>query len=134
MWQTCFESASVGQILQQGPYVICAFCSTYLRSFDHRPRKLAQVDSADAIIVAGDSSSSTFDGLTNAGGKDVMMIKFTSAGAHQWTVLHGGSGDDYAVSLRQGGRVLLMGIRGDKSLCGRRAKQIIMSSIVLGCD
>ena len=99
MWQTCFESASVGQILQQGPYVICAFCSTYLRSFDHRPRKLAQVDSADAIIVAGYSSSADLDNQTNAGSDDVMVMKFSSAGTHQWTVLHGGSGLDQAHSL-----------------------------------
>ena len=79
---------------------ICHMCLLqYLRSFDHRPRKLAQVDSADAIIVGGHSSSTDLDGQTNAGENDVMVMKFSSAGTHQWTVLHGGSDHDVAVVL-----------------------------------
>ena len=62
-------------------------------------RKLAQVDSSDAIIVGGHSYSTVLDSQSNAGGSDVMVMKFSSAGAHQWTVLHGGSNGDHAYDL-----------------------------------
>ena len=71
----------------------------YLLSFDHLPKKLAQVDSSDAIIVGGISYSSDLDSQSNAGIGDVMLMKFSSSGAHQWTVLRGGSGTDYAFSV-----------------------------------
>ena len=57
------------------------------------------MDSADAIIVGGYSSSTDLDGQANAGSSDVMVMKFSSAGTHQWTVLHGGSGYDQAHGL-----------------------------------
>ena len=68
-------------------------------SFDILPRNLAQVDSSGAIIVGGYSDSTDLDSQPNAGGFDVMVMKFSSAGAHQWTVLRGGSGNDYAYGL-----------------------------------
>jgi hypothetical protein len=62
-------------------------------------RKLAQVDSSDTIIVGGYSESTDLDSQSNAGSIDVMVMKFSSAGAHQWTVLRGGSSGDYANDL-----------------------------------
>ena len=75
---------------------------SHIGCFDLLPRpswKLAQVDSCDAIIVAGYSSSTDLDGQTNAGENDVMVMKFSSAGTHQWTVLLGGSSHDRAYGL-----------------------------------
>ena len=82
---------------------ICHMCSLqYLRSFEHVPKKLAQVDSSGALIVGGYSRSSELDNHNNAGAADVMVMKFSSAGAHQWTEIHGGSGDEFAFSLKAG--------------------------------
>jgi len=58
------------------------------------------VDSSDAIIVGGYSDSTDLDSQSNAGSHDVMVMKFSSAGAHQWTVLRGGSGSDFAYGLK----------------------------------
>ena len=75
------------------------FCCLFLASFDHLPKKLAQ-DSSDAIIVGGTSDSTDLDSKSNAGGNDGMVMKFSFGGAHQWTVLRGGSGNEYAYSLK----------------------------------
>ena len=37
---------------------------------------------------------------SNAGDFDVFVMKFDSDGAHQWTILRGGSGDDFAYGLQ----------------------------------
>ncbi|CAL1157528.1 unnamed protein product, partial [Cladocopium goreaui] len=58
-----------------------------------------KVDSSDAILVGGYSDSTDLDSQSNAGGNDVMVMKFSSAGAHQWTVLRGGSGNEIAYAL-----------------------------------
>jgi len=57
------------------------------------------VDSSGAIIVGGYSESTDLDSQSNAGNADVMVMKFSSAGAHQWTVLHGGSSSERAAGL-----------------------------------
>ena len=57
------------------------------------------MDSSDAIIVGGYSYSTDLDSQSHAGHKDVMVMKFSSAGAHQWTVLRGGSNNDAAYAL-----------------------------------
>ena len=57
------------------------------------------MDSSDAIIVGGYSTSTDLDSQSNAGGNDVMVMKFSSAGDHQWTVLRGGSGNEIAYAL-----------------------------------
>jgi len=48
--------------------------------------------------------SSGFDGQTNnnIGHSDLMLMKLSSAGAHQWTVLRGGSTNEFAYSLKAG--------------------------------
>ena len=60
------------------------------------------MDSSGAIIVGGYSQSTDLDSQSNAGGNDVMVMKFSSAGAHQWTVLRGGSNNEFAYSLKAG--------------------------------
>ena len=60
------------------------------------------MDSSDAIIVGGYSDSTDLDSQSNAGYADVMVMKFSSAGAHQWTVLRGSSSNEHACSLKAG--------------------------------
>ena len=60
------------------------------------------MDSSDAIIVGGYSGSTDLDSQSHAGSGDVMVMKFSSAGAHQWTVLRGGSANEFAYSLKAG--------------------------------
>jgi hypothetical protein len=60
------------------------------------------VDSSDAIIVGGYSYSTDLDSQSNAGRRDLMVMKFSSAGAHQRTVLRGGSSNEFAYSLKAG--------------------------------
>ncbi|CAK9077753.1 unnamed protein product [Durusdinium trenchii] len=59
-----------------------------------------QVDASGNAWVAGDTFSS-LDGHTNAGisSADVFLMKFDHAGVHQWTVQHGGFGEDMARAL-----------------------------------
>jgi len=59
-----------------------------------------QVDGAGDIVAAGSTYSTGFDSQTNTGYSDVMVMKFSSAGTHQWTVLRGGSSYEYAYSLK----------------------------------
>ena len=46
------------------------------------------------------SLSTDLDSQSNAGDFDVFVMKFDSDGAHQWTILRGGSGDDFAYGLQ----------------------------------
>ena len=76
------------------------------------------MDSSDAIIVGGYSTSTDLESQSNAGGNDVMVMKFSSAGAHQWTVLRGGSGDEIAYAL-EAGRAELFVVHVPEHLLGK---------------
>ena len=76
------------------------------------------MDSSDAIIVGGYSYSTDLDSQSNAGSMDVMVMKFSSAGAHQWTVLRGGSGNDIAYAL-EAGRAELFVVHVPEHLLGK---------------
>ena len=76
------------------------------------------MDSSDAIIVGGYSDSTDLDSQSNAGSHDVMVMKFSSAGAHQWTVLRGGSSNDIAYAL-EAGRAELFVVHVPEHLLGK---------------
>jgi len=76
------------------------------------------VDSSGAILVGGYSGSTDLDSQSNAGGSDVMVMKFSSAGAHQWTVLRGGSGSDLVRAL-EAGRAELFAVHVPEHLLGK---------------
>ena len=60
-----------------------------------------KLDASGNIIVVGEcKGDSTTDGLTPAGWEDVLIMKFTSAGAHMWTRMRGSSGNDHAFGLQ----------------------------------
>lgn len=61
------------------------------------------VDPSGNVLVVG-RASAAFDGQTFAGGNDLLIAKFSSAGARQWTRLIGSTGDD-----------LLQGVATDSS-------------------
>ena len=63
---------------------------------------MGQVDTSGNIFVGGYTSSTDLDGQSNAGSNDVMVMNFLSDGAHQWTVLRGGSTNEFAYSLKAG--------------------------------
>lgn len=72
-------------------------------------------DSSGAVLVSGASRSSTIDlgggPLPRLGNLDMVLAKFSSSGAHQWSKRLGGSGDDIASSatMDAAGAVLLAG-------------------------
>lgn len=49
------------------------------------------VDGSDNVYVAG-TTNSTFEGNTNAGGRDMFLVKYDSTGSKQWTRQLGSSG------------------------------------------
>jgi hypothetical protein len=54
-----------------------------------------------SVYVVG-STDGSIDGLSNSGGNDVFISKFTQDGAKVWTKLLGTSGSDYASSITTG--------------------------------
>ncbi|CAL1137452.1 unnamed protein product [Cladocopium goreaui] len=58
-----------------------------------------QVDANGSAWVAGYTESS-LDGHTNAGGRDIFLMKFDAQGVHQWTRQRGGERDDFAYGLQ----------------------------------
>ena len=63
------------------------------------------IDSADNIIVAG------FTGSDGAGGNDVLIAKYNSAGALQWDRTLGGTGSDvgHAVAIDSADNIIVVG-------------------------
>ncbi len=53
-------------------------------------------DGAGSVYVGG-VTGGDFDGQTRAGGSDFMLVKFNSAGAHQWTRFGGSASDEYGI-------------------------------------
>ena len=69
----------------------------------HSPAdQFAQVDVNGHAWVAGYTESS-LDGHSNAGGRDILLMKFDAQGVHQWTDQRGGKGDDDARALQADG-------------------------------
>ena len=59
-----------------------------------------QVDASGNVFVAGYTASTDLVNKSNAGDFDVFVMKFDSDGAHQWTILRGGPGDEFAYGLQ----------------------------------
>ena len=70
----------------------------------------AQVDSSGDIVVAGRSSGS-FEGYTNAGDWDFVVMKLSGAGTLQWIFQTGTTGTDYAEAAHvdSSGNIVLAG-------------------------
>ncbi|CAL1169840.1 unnamed protein product [Cladocopium goreaui] len=77
-----------------------------------------QVDASGNVFVAGYTASTDLDSQSNAGDFDVFVMKFDSDGAHQWTILRGGSGDDFAYGLQvdASGNVFVAGFTASTDL------------------
>ena len=82
------------------PLLFTALLSHLFRRTSASSAWLTQVDSSGNSYVAGYTSSFSIDGSSNAGGNDVLLMKFDAAGVHQWTTLHGGTGSDYGRALQ----------------------------------
>ena len=67
-------------------------------------------DSSGNVFIAG-STNGSLDGKTNAGGGDIFLMKYNSAGDWQWTKLRGTSGNDYArgIAVDPSGNIYLSG-------------------------
>ncbi|CAE7777872.1 hypothetical protein AK812_SmicGene16720 [Symbiodinium microadriaticum] len=57
------------------------------------------LDTSGGIIIAGETLGG-LDSYTNAGGRDLFVIKLNPSGSVQWTMQRGSSGDEYASSLQ----------------------------------
>jgi chitodextrinase len=72
------------------------------------------VDGSENVYVAGHSYGN-FDGNLNTDGsgstEDIFLLKYDSSGAKQWSVFHGGAGNDviYGMAVDTGGDVYLNG-------------------------
>jgi chitodextrinase len=72
------------------------------------------VDGSENVYVSG-SSYGDFDGHLNTDGtgssEDLFLIKYDSAGAKQWSVFHGGAGNDvtYGMAVGSGGNIYING-------------------------
>jgi chitodextrinase len=72
------------------------------------------VDGSENVYVSG-SSYGDFDGHLNQDGtgstEDLFLVKYDSAGAKQWSVFHGGAGNDvtYGMAVDSGGNVYING-------------------------
>ena len=64
--------------------------------------QLAQVDDVGNAWVAG-STFGSLDGHTNAGSRDMFLMKFDAQGVHQWTRQRGGKGSERAYALQADG-------------------------------
>ncbi|MCK5796096.1 MAG: hypothetical protein KAI47_02880 [Deltaproteobacteria bacterium] len=72
------------------------------------------IDSHGNLILVGTFNSTINVGggdLSSAGGGDILLAKFTSAGAHVWSKRFGGSGDEYgrAVAIDDQDRLTIAG-------------------------
>jgi hypothetical protein len=70
------------------------------------------MDGSDNIYVAGVfTGSASFGGstLTNAGGTDLFLAKYSSAGIHQWSVRYGNTGNEtvQAMTLDSTGKIII---------------------------
>ena len=83
------------QFFFQFPRASAAYCKAQLSIF-------AQVDDVGNAWVAG-SAFGSLDGNTNAGRRDIFLMKFDAQGVHQWTRQRGGEGFDYAQALQADG-------------------------------
>ena len=61
---------------------------------------VAQVDASGNAFVAGYTASTDLDSQSNAGDFDMFVMKLDSLGAHQWTILRGGSRIEEARGLQ----------------------------------
>jgi hypothetical protein len=72
------------------------------------------VDGSENVYVSG-SSYGNFDGNLNTDGsgstEDLFLVKYDSSGAKQWSVFHGGAGNDvtYGMAVDSGGNVYING-------------------------
>lgn len=82
------------------------------------------VDGAGDVYVGG-STAGSMDGNSNAGGSDLLLVKYSAAGVFQWTRQRGTSGDDGALSVSVDGAANIYiagqtggGLDGNTSLGG----------------
>ena len=54
---------------------------------------MTEVDSGDNVFLAG-YTAGTVDGQPNAGSDDILLMKFDSSGAWQWTTVRGTADSD----------------------------------------
>ena len=74
------------------------------------------VDGSENVYVSG-SSYGNFDGNLNtdqdgtADTEDIFLVKYDSSGAKQWSVIHGGAGNDvsYGMAVDSGGNIYING-------------------------
>jgi hypothetical protein len=72
------------------------------------------VDGSENVYVSG-SSYGDFDGHLNQDGtgstEDLFLVKYDSSGAKQWSVFHGGAGNDvtYGMAVDSGGNIYING-------------------------
>lgn len=74
------------------------------------------VDASENVYIAG-SSYGNFDGNLNtdqdgtADTEDIFIVKYDSSGAKQWSVFHGGAGNDvaYGMAVDSGGNIYING-------------------------
>jgi hypothetical protein len=57
------------------------------------------LDNANNVYVTGSTNATSFNGQANLGSTDAFLIKLSSAGVVQWTVLLGTSGSEVGYSL-----------------------------------
>jgi hypothetical protein len=77
-----------------------SFQKMYGGSGDQKGNSIRQT-SDGGYIVAGSSSSTDINGVTNHGGSDFYVIKLDGSGAVLWQKMYGGSGTDSASSIQQ---------------------------------
>jgi hypothetical protein len=92
---------------------------TYGGSSIDRARAVQQTDD-NGYIVAGSSSSTNIAGVTNNGSADCYVVKLDANGDVTWQKMYGGSGADYACSIRQtsDGGYILAGSSSSTNIAG----------------
>eukprot|EP00435_Cladocopium_sp_Y103_P055951 s939_g18.t1 len=100
----CWEGSSHGNLLAV-PFDF-ASSSAVVHQWTHQRggegwdyARALQVDTKGNIWVAGDTPSS-LDEHTNAGGSDIVLMRFDAQGVHQWAHQRGGDHGDKAYALQ----------------------------------
>jgi hypothetical protein len=94
--------------------------SSYVGGTDYDYALAAAVDSADNVIVTGETRSIKFYGEDTPGGADVFVAKYAADGTSLWTAVVGGSGDDYGfdVAVDSADNIIVSGITSSNNLPG----------------
>ncbi len=93
---------------------------TYYGGSDEEEATAISIDSQGNVYMAGKTSSFNAIGTsgshqsTNGGKSDAFLVKFNSAGVHQWGTYYGGIGDDFAsaISIDAQGNIYMVGNTG----------------------